>query len=182
MVCEVKASVHQRVAYILADEAAVTWITTGLYRAVQDDLDVHVRANSHIAGRRTVRMLGSRAGIRSKVYWMPEKSAWGLKFKGVMGDDKVYCNENGLSLTIPLPLSNQTYEYARDKAFHNACMTWNAVDKSGRKRIRTPELPLKKQMVPVLQSKAMSHNESEPHSEAASCDEDEVLGDSQHDI
>ena len=113
---------------------------------------------------------------------MPEKHTWGLKFKGAMGDDNVYCNENGLSLTIPRPLGNQTYEYARDKAFHDACMTWNAVDKSGRKRIRIPELPLKKQMVPVLQSNAMSHNGSEPDSEAIPCDEAGVLGDSHDDI
>ena len=41
---------------------------------------------------------------------------------------------------------------------------------------------MKKQMVPVLQSNAMSHNESEPDSEAIPCDEAGVLGDSHDDI
>ena len=144
--CEVKVSVHQRSAYILADEAALKWKQTGLYRAVKDYLDVDNRAIRHIVGRtagdKVLRMLRSRDGIRDKVHWMPDKSAWGVKFKGTVGDDKIYCNENGLSLTIQSPLCNQTYDYAWHKAFHDACKTWNAVDKSGRKRIRMPELPL----------------------------------------
>ena len=61
-------------------------------------------------------------------------------------------------------------------------MTWNAVDKSGRKRIQMPELPLEVQMAPVLRSEAMSHNESEPDYEAILCDEAGVLGDSHDDI
>ena len=156
--CEVNVSVHQRVPYILADEAAVKWIQIGLYRAVKDYLDVDKRAISHIVGRtagdKVLRMLRSRDGIRDKVHWMPDKSAWGVKFKGTVGDDKIYCNENGLSLTILRPICNQTYDYAWHKAFHDACRTWNAVDKSGRTRIRMPELPLEVQMAPVLQREA----------------------------
>ena len=56
------------------------------------------------------------------------------------------------------------------------------VDKSGRTRIRMPELPLEVQMAPVLQSEAMSHNESEPDYEAIPRDEARVLGDSHDDI
>ena len=54
-------------------------------------------------------------------------------------------------------------------------MTWNAVDKSGKRRIHVPALS-------VLQSKAMSHNESESDSDAMMSDEAGVLGDSDNDI
>ena len=45
--CEVHASAHARLFHIRADEKAVTWIHTGLRRAVKDYLDGESRAMSH---------------------------------------------------------------------------------------------------------------------------------------
>ena len=90
-----------------------------------------------------------------------------------MYDDKVYCKENGISVTIPPHLEDDEFLAARENAFLNACRVWNAVDQSGRRRIMMPERPLKVQMVPVPQSKAMNHAESDRESEASSCPHDE---------
>ena len=72
-----------------------------------------------------------------------------------------------MSLTIPQHVENGDYDRAKENAFRDACLVWNAVDQSGKRRIQVPEQHVKVQMVPVIKSKAMSHTESDSDSDAS---------------
>ena len=120
-------------------------------------------------------MLNMRAGVRDKIRWMPEKFKWDVKFKGEIGDDLTYCKEKNITLEIANNLNSEPFMAAREEAFLNAVEVWNAIDKSGRQRIVTPERRLNLQMIPVPKcdeviDEAMSHTESEHESEH--CDGD----------
>ena len=185
--CEVIAPVHARHFHIRADENAVKWIQTGFRRAVKDYLAVELQAISHTAakvdGGKPMSMLNMRAGVRDKIRWVPESCSWRLKFKGADGMDLQYCNENGISLTIPPYIQKDEFKEAREKTFHDACLVWNAVDKSGRRRIKLSDRPLNVQMVPVNRNMAMSHTESDCESEASRCfiDDPVLFGDGDDD-
>ena len=181
--CEVIASAHARQFYIRADEKAVKWIHIGLRRAVTGYLDVELRAMSRTASKccddKLISQMQTRAGVRDKIHWMPEKCSWGLTFKGAMGGDTEYCNEHGIRLHIEQSLQESEFKVGRGKAFHDACQVWNAIDKSGKKRITMPERLLKVDMAHVLTSKAMSHTDSEHETEvpSGSYDEEDLFGD-----
>ena len=180
---EVMASSCARNFCIRIDENAVTWIHNGLRRAVTGYLGVDLRAMSHTAskdcGDKPTSQARIRAGVRDKVQWKPEKCSWELTFKGACGEDKVYCNEHGIKLHIEPARKDSEFKAAQDKAFHDACMVWNAVDKSGKKRITMGEQSLHFDMVPLISSKAMSHTDSEHETEVPTGpdDEEDLFGD-----
>jgi len=101
-----------------------------------------------------------RTGVRDKIRWMPEQCKWILKFKGEIGDDLKYCKANGITLAIANNLESKEFMVAREESFLNALRVWNAIDRSGRKRIAIPERRLNVQMVPVQTSEAMSHTDN----------------------
>ena len=182
--CEVIAPAFARHFYILLDERAMIWIHSGLRRAVKDYLDAELLAVSHKAMKPDCdqfdSMVNMRAGVRDKVYWIPEKCKWCLRFKDANGvwrsDDTNYCKDHDISLEIPSDLKDDDFKNARELAFRDACHVWNAIDKSGRRRIQLPEpKSLNVSMVPVLNHKDLSHHESDPDSEAelerSDCDE-----------
>jgi hypothetical protein len=106
-------------------------------------------------------MINMRAGVRDKIMWMPEGATWSLKYKGDKGEVQRYCNKNEISISVPTHLCDVEFLRARDTTFQNAMVVWNAVDKSGRKRIVGWERPLNVQMVPVPYTLAMSHTASD---------------------
>ena len=95
-----------------------------------------------------------------------------MKFKGEIGDDIKDCKTNKIHLAIATHLCDDQFLVNREQAFLDAARVWNAIDKSGRKRITIPERPLKVQMVPVPYSEAMSHTESDRESEHGDGDEE----------
>ena len=64
-------------------------------------------------------------------------------------------------MAVQTHLCDDEFLRAREKAFQDAMLVWNAIDKSGRKRITAWERPLNVQMVPVPYSSAMSHTGSD---------------------
>ena len=106
-----------------------------------------------------------RAGVREKVYWMPDKLTWGLKFKGDAGVDKEYCRRHDVTLTISSALGTD-FTAAREKAFRNACIVWNAVDMSGKQRISIIDPQVDGEMLLHGHKKAMSHEGSGSESES----------------
>ena len=88
---------------------------------------------------------------------MPEKMAWGLKFKGAPGADKRYCREHGISMAVDRNETGEIFQSSRRKAFDAACRVWNAGDTSGKQRIKA-EVDSGMNIVPVL---AISHEGEE---------------------
>ena len=114
-------------------------------------------------GDNLMSMSSIRNGVRDKVYWIPQTCEWGLKLNGPddkKNDIRLYCQENDIRLSIPTELQGKAFNAAREKAFYDACTVWNELDTTGKKRIVPVERPLNVEMVPVLQSKAMSHTEA----------------------
>ena len=174
--CEVIAPANARHFYILLDERAMIWIHSGLRRAVKDYLDAELLAVSHNAMKSDCDHFGlqsiMRAGVRDKVQWVPEKCRWNLKFTGANGVDTNYCKERGITLEIPGHLRDDDFKTARENAFRDACRVWNAIDKSGRRRIQLPEQKtLNISMVPVL--KDDSHHGPDSESELERRDDEE---------
>ena len=163
--CEVIAAANARHFYILVNEKAVNWIQTGLRRIVKDYLGVKLQAMSHTAtisdGDQPFSMIVMKDGVRDKIMCLPKECAWNLKCKGEIGADTKYCEKNNMTFSIPSYVRDDEFLDAREKAFIDACTVWNAVDTSGRRRIKLPERRLNVKMVPVLESKAMSHTESD---------------------
>ena len=152
--CRVIADAGARRQRVLAEEQAVHWIQTGLRHAVEKHIDDEVRrvilgksksdepqAMSHTTlTSYELTMLNRRAGVRDKIQWKPESCAWSLKFNGEKVTETEYCNKMGINLAVPSYLAPGEFEVARDKAFRDACSVWNAIDKSGRRRIAFPNL------------------------------------------
>ena len=151
--CEVNASDHARQLYILADDSALNWIHKELHQAVKAYLEVELRAISHTKSRsdsgKHFPMHRNNNGVRDKTHWMPDTSAWGVKFKGMVGDDKRYSEENGLNLSVSLSYGNDKYNEIRMNAFHDAFMVRNAVDQSSNKGVQRYPRPLNVQIHPV---------------------------------
>ena len=89
----------------------------------------------------------------------------------------------GLSMCVDRSIGgSQEFKEARDVAFHNACLVWNAVDMSNKPRIKLINRPLKAPMSYRHKRKAMSHTDSDRDSstEAAedleNCDADHLGG------
>ena len=169
--CDVIASAHARHFCIQATAQSVAWIQNGLKNRVKAYIDRELRAMGQAVGEHVPSMLNMRAGVREKIMWMPETCRWSLKFKGEIGEDKIYCKANRINLAIQTHLCDAEFLVAREKAFLDAARVWNAIDKSGRKRITVPERPLQVQMVPVPYSEAMSHTDSDRESEHSDRDE-----------
>ena len=77
-------------------------------------------------------------------------------------------------MEIPDNLKDGDFKTARENAFRDACRVWNAIDKSGRRRIQLPEpKTLNVSMVPMT----LANHESDPDSEAEleRHDDDELL-------
>ena len=173
--CDVIASAHARRFCIQATAKSVAWIQSGLKKSVKAYIDGELRAMSHTSSKavddHVPSMLNMRAGVREKIMWMPETCRWALKFNGEIGPDRAYCKENHINLAIQTHLCDDNFLFSRESAFLDAARVWNAIDKSGRKRITMPVRPLKVHMVPVPYSEAMSHTESDRESEHGDCDE-----------
>ena len=75
--------------------------------------------------------------------------------------EKEYCKEKGIDLKVSRQLRGAEFEIARDKAFRDACIVWNALDKTGKRRIKVPERPLIVEMTPAITDKAMSYSDEE---------------------
>ena len=163
--CDVIASSHARYFCIQATKKSVAWIQSGLRQSVKTYIDGELRAMSHTSSTsaydQVPSMINMRAGVRDKIMWMPEGATWSIKFKGDKGDDKRYCDKNEISISVQTHLCDVEFLRARDTAFQNAMVVWNAVDKSGRKRIVGWDRPLNVQMVPVPYTSAMSHTASD---------------------
>ena len=50
-----------------------------------------------------------------------------------------FCKRNSLSLCVKPTITGEDFTKARDKALLTACLVWNAIDKSGRYRIKLPD-------------------------------------------
>ena len=163
--CDVVASSHARYFCIQATKKSVLWIQSGLRQSVKTYIDGELRAMSHTSSTsaydQVPSMINMRAGVRDKIMWMPEGATWSLKYKGDKGEVQRYCKNNEISISVPTHLCDVEFLRARDTAFQNAMVVWNAVDKSGRKRIVGWERPLNVQMVPVPYTLAMSHTASD---------------------
>ena len=168
--CDVIASTNARYFYIKAEVKSAMWIQSGLRSSVKAYIDRELRAMSHTLStgvdEPNALMLNLRTGVREKIMWKPEKFKWDIKFKGEIGADLTYCKKNEIYLEIDKSLCSDKFMAAREQAFLNAMHVWNAIDKSGRKRIQIPERRLNLQMrVPDPKCEAMSHTESEAESE-----------------
>ena len=168
--CELIASTNSNHFHICADKKTAHWIRTALRQTVADYLDIEMRAMGHIASKpdddESFSISKMRNVVRDKIHWRPETDSWGLKFTGTSGADRVFCSNHGISLTVPPCLKNGNFTDAREQAFRNACLVWNAVDVSGKKRIAVPAQDEKIQMVPVVKETAMSHTELTSDSES----------------
>ena len=182
--CDVVASSNARYFCIQATKKSVLWIQSGLRQSVKTYIDGELRAMSHTSSTsaydQVPSMINMRAGVRDKIMWMPEGATWSLKYKGDKGEVQRYCNMNEISISVPTHLCDVEFLRARDTAFQNAMVVWNAVDKSGRKRIVGWERPLNVQMVPVPYTLAMSHTASDQeeggsHAESETSDNDEQV-------
>ena len=100
---------------------------------------------------------GSRFGLCDKIHWMPEKMAWGLKFNAAPGADKRYCREHRISMAVDFHATGEIFQSSRREAFDAACRVWNAVDTSGKQRIKA-DADSGMKIVPVL---AISHEGEE---------------------
>ena len=168
--CDVIASTNARYFYIKAEVKSAMWIQSGLRSSVKAYIDRELRAMSHTLStgvdEPNAIMLNLRPGVREKIMWKPEKFKWDIKFKGDIGSDVAFCKKNQIYLTVDKSLISDEFMAAREEAFINAMHVWNAVDKSGRLRIKIPERRLHLQMqVPFPKCEAMSHTESEAESE-----------------
>ena len=156
------------------------YVLEGLHRAVMAYLEVELRAISHTGSvPDRFPMQAVHQGVRGKVHWKPQYSRWRLSFKGESGDDKRYCQQHNIDLSVSQKVDHKTYGELRIKAFHEACKVWNAVDQSGKKRIEIVPQNLNVEMVPVLHSEPIRQTDSDHEFEAASGDEGEVLCDKQ---
>ena len=92
--CEVQAFDYAKVLYIRADDSALNWIHKGLLQAIKAYIEVELGAISHTESPSNsdnhFPMQCNHNGVRDKIHWMPDTSAWGVKFKGTVGDDKRY--------------------------------------------------------------------------------------------
>ena len=76
---------------------------------------------------------------------------------GETGVDKRYCEAKNITLSVSTKLSSPTDLFIeRKKALEAACLVWNAIDRSGRRRIQiSGELEFWLDIVP---GRAISHN------------------------
>ena len=116
----------------------------------------------------------SKDGIRDKVIWMPTDHEWILRYNGEAGAHEKYCTETNITFQVQEDLEDGEYRIAQQKAFVNACIAWNEIDKSSRKRIRLHPHQLDVNIVPKLDNTDMFHAESGRGSdeESASYDDD----------
>ena len=78
---------------------------------------------------------------------------------------KEYCKQKNKRLDVPVTLEESAFMKAREEAFHDACIAWNYLDKSKKKRIEVPDRPMNVVMHYDLPSKAMSHPDSPTYDE-----------------
>ena len=155
--CEVLVSSRTRNFHIQTDNNAANWIQKGLRVAVSEYMGRQIKAISHTHPKPQSSFCGNHGGIRGKVYWVQDKSAWELKFEGENGADSQFCREHALILKVNSQLSGEESLQERRKTFDAACRVWNAVDKSGRRRI-----PQRVESgIEIVSVKAISHDESQ---------------------
>ena len=114
----------------------------------------------------------SKDGIRDKVIWMPTDNKWILMYVGEAGADEKYCTEKNITFQVQADLEDGEYMIARQKAFVNACIAWNAIDKSKRKKIRLSPHELDVNFVPKLDDTDLFHAGSGRGSDEESGDYD----------
>ena len=169
--CEVQASTRARNFHILAAHNASRFVQSVFLGAIANHIGANVKAISHAESKCLEGMgwqhLYTRNAVREKIHWMPDKLAWGLRFSGTPGADKRYCQDHSLSLAVDKNLSGDRFVLARRQAFDAACRVWNAVDTSGRQRIKA-DVGLGMKL--VLQ--AISHEEED--AEFAGSDDENV--------
>ena len=160
--CEVIASVHARHFYLLTNDQAVTWINMGLAQMLTKYIELQMRAirdRQPIPDTTKYKHILLKDGIRDKVIWMPTDNKWILMYVGEAGADEKYCTEKNITFQVQADLEDGEYMIARQKAFVNACIAWNAIDKSRRKRIRLHPHQLDVNIVPKLDNTDMFHAE-----------------------
>ena len=81
---------------------------------------------------------GSALGVRDNKYWEPEKRAWALKAKTQGESVADFCRRQSMCLSVNDKVAGDAFTKARDKALIDACIVWNAIDKSKRYRIKLP--------------------------------------------
>ena len=173
-----RAAARKRGFHVLADENTAHWIQIVLRKAVTGCMDSPTKAISHtdskcVTSQERFRRQ-DRPRIRDKVHWVPERSSWGLKFKGTSGTEHQFCRENSLSTIVDKRLNSSQFVLRSKNAFGVACAVWNAVDRSRRRRITAPESHLAMGMVPALaisHTKAIGHNSGSDRSEGDSGEE-----------
>ena len=161
--CEVIASVDARHFYLLTNDQAVTWIKTGLAQMLTKYIELRMRAihdRQPIADTTKYKHILLKDGIRDKVIWMPTDHEWILRYNGEAGAHEKYCTETNITFQVQEDLEDGEYRIAHQKAFVNACIAWNAIDNSNRKRIRLSPHQLDVKIVPMLDNTDMFHAES----------------------
>ena len=81
---------------------------------------------------------GNALGVRDKICWVPDKRAWALKLKKQVESTADFCRQRSLCLSVNETVTGDEFTKARDKALIDACIVWNALDKSARYRIKLP--------------------------------------------
>ena len=161
---EVRAATRARCFHILLEPSALSWIQSGLRKAVTNHIGSKMKAISHESSKCKAAVVRERMYernmVRDKVFWMPAKLAWGLKVKANGGAIKQYCKANSERLDIDGDTSGEAFHLQRRLAFEAACRVWNAVDQSGKRRINM-EVDSGMQICAV---EAMSHEKSDAES------------------
>ena len=91
-----------------------------------------------------------------------------MDFKGVKGLETDYCRKHGIRLTVPKGLVGGEFADARETAFRDACLVWNAVDSSKRPRIKFPEMSFQASIIPPSRFPEMEPAATSPTSHTTS--------------
>ena len=173
----VTAIAHAKHFHVVNDAKTIRWLHGGLHAAVKKYIEEDAGAMRHTASKLDTSPMSLRERVRDKINWFPEKCQWVLNCKkcpDVQG--KIYCREHGFNLQVPQDLRHEEFEGARRKAFRDACIVWNAVDKSGRRRIKILEdnIDMSVSMVPVVKKLAISHTDCPSDSDASPLPVDDI--------
>ena len=139
--CDIFASTGTRQLMIRADDALLKWIRKGFQQALDDHFKAELSAGKAMSQpliacseEKVFHYSGNALGVRDKICWVPETHGWGLNLK----KETETSRRKSLCLSVNPTVTGADFTTARDKALLNACDVWNALDKSGRFRIKLP--------------------------------------------
>ena len=98
------------------------------------------------------------SGVRDKIFWDPDRRAWQLKAKKHDISVKEYLEKHKLWVKVPIAAVGDEFVKQRNEALINACVVWNAIDKSDKYRIKVTE---SKDSCPVIMVKDLDVSEDE---------------------